>query len=198
MGTKSKKSSILNREELYAKYFGNDFEVSHELMPEDPHIDVYTFKPTPKRNFYTIITGGMSDYPMPITEGDFPPRSEMLTYCTEANEEIAGLLRYLAAIPYRQNTWWSPNSTMNNGNPAQPFIDGMVMDHVIFIEPCLVADAALAGDLSTTDMRVGLLQAVFITEAECKKRWDSGSDSVLGRIFVDGFLKGIDLKRIPG
>jgi hypothetical protein len=85
---------------------------------------------------------------------------------------------------------------MNNGNPPQPFIDGMVMDHVIFMEPCLVADAALADDLSTPDNRVGLLQAVFITEDECRERWDNGSESLLENIFADGFIKGIDLKRI--
>jgi hypothetical protein len=35
-----------SREAVYEKLFGKALNVSHELLPQVPHIDVYTFKRT--------------------------------------------------------------------------------------------------------------------------------------------------------
>ena len=37
------------REAAYTELFGEPLSVSHELLPQIPHIDVYTFKRTSKR-----------------------------------------------------------------------------------------------------------------------------------------------------
>jgi hypothetical protein len=54
------------REAAYEKLFGEPLGVSHELLPLVPHVDVYTFKRTSKKDgvdqvLYSLATGGMSD-----------------------------------------------------------------------------------------------------------------------------------------
>ena len=56
-------------EEYIKENFGQFDEVFHELVSDDIHCDIYIVKPTPERNYYTLITGGMGAYQMNIPEG---------------------------------------------------------------------------------------------------------------------------------
>jgi hypothetical protein len=62
---------VAAREQVYADVFGDRFTVSHELLPLVPHIDVYVFEPDDDRgrDFFTLVTGGMSDLPMGVPDG---------------------------------------------------------------------------------------------------------------------------------
>ena len=55
------------REAVYDDFFGPAAEVSHEMLPFVPHIDVYQYKPGYKdRDFWTLVTSGVSDLPMTL------------------------------------------------------------------------------------------------------------------------------------
>ena len=46
-------------EQHIARYFGPNENVFHELISYDIHVDIYIVEPTPERNYYTLVTGGM-------------------------------------------------------------------------------------------------------------------------------------------
>ena len=52
------------------KTFGKFNDVFHELVSPDIHCDIYVIEPTPERNYYTLVTGGMGAYPMPVSESE--------------------------------------------------------------------------------------------------------------------------------
>ena len=88
---------VEQREAEYVRRFGPYSQVFHELQPIVPHIDVYVHPPHGDRDFTTLITGGMSDHPMPIPPGPSSPRAELVLYVVEPTEVHVGLLRFLRA-----------------------------------------------------------------------------------------------------
>ena len=55
-------------EQHIARYFGPNENVFHELISYDIHVDIYIVEPTPERNYYTLVTGGMGARPMNVPE----------------------------------------------------------------------------------------------------------------------------------
>ncbi len=64
---------IEERERVYDEIFGPSKMVYHEVLPLVPHIDVYCRPPNGKRDFFTFVTGGMSDIPMNSRGGTGDP-----------------------------------------------------------------------------------------------------------------------------
>lgn len=55
------------REAVYQRLFLEALSVSHEVLPQVPHIDVYTFQRSRDSQTTTVlVTGGMSDSPMTV------------------------------------------------------------------------------------------------------------------------------------
>src|SRR5262245_62901987 len=61
---------VAAREKVYASMFGDAWTVDRGEEGDGPAIDVYTFEPEDeyKRDFYTLITGGMADERMRVGE----------------------------------------------------------------------------------------------------------------------------------
>jgi hypothetical protein len=59
------------------KHIGKIEAVMHEIASDIVHIDVHVIVPAAERNFYTLITSGMSDLPMviPFPTATLPSRS---------------------------------------------------------------------------------------------------------------------------
>src|SRR5687767_2972399 len=58
-----------------ARHIGEPATVYHEIISNLVHIDVHIVKPTSERNFYTLVTSGMSDQPMTV-----PPAAADFAY----------------------------------------------------------------------------------------------------------------------
>jgi hypothetical protein len=58
------------------RYIGEPAGVFHEIISDLVHVDIHIVKPTPKRNYYTLVTSGMSDRPMT----NMPKKAEHLKY----------------------------------------------------------------------------------------------------------------------
>lgn len=171
---------VKTREAEYVRRFGPYSQVYHELQPIIPHIDVYVHPPHGERDFTTLITGGMSDNPMPVPPGPFSPRAELVLYVAEATEEYVNLLRFLAQLPYKQNTWFSYGSTMTNGQPPRPIFDGAVLDHYVFIPPILKADLEIAETVIIAESPLQVLWVIPMTSAERQLVMDQGMDPFYG------------------
>lgn len=158
---------IQQREQAYTKQFGPFESVSHPLAPGSPHIDVYIHPPTDARPFNTLVTGGMSDHPMPVPgDGPASSRCELLLYVHKVEDLHIELLRFLASQPFLQKTWFSYGSTMNNGNPPQPIFDGSVLDHYVFMFPVIGTDFDFHKSVSIDGSPLQLLHVEPITTAE--------------------------------
>ena len=50
------------------KQFGELGEVFHEIVSPDIHVDIWIINPTPKHNYYTLVTMGMGAREMDVPE----------------------------------------------------------------------------------------------------------------------------------
>ncbi len=171
---------IRRREALYDELFGECEAVSHELMPIVPHIDVYVYRPGHAgRDFYTLITGGMSDLRMQAPRNASAPRAELIMYTREPKDIYIDLLRNLARFPHDQQTWFGAGHTMANGQPPAPLFDGSRLDTILFLDTILHPDETLPERLKIQGDRVDLLWVVPITSAECDLKLQRGLDTLL-------------------
>lgn len=174
------------REAVYERMYGKPESVSHELLPQIPHIDVYTVKRTLKQPsgdqvFYVLMTGGMSDLEMtvPRKARDVSRRVELIFYCAEPLEEYIATLRWVAHFPHDSKSWLGHGHTMPNGNPPAPFWGSDKLDTFIFLPPLITKDQQLSSELVLGGEPVDFLWVVPLTTAECDFKLKNGFDAVL-------------------
>jgi Suppressor of fused protein (SUFU) len=122
-------------------YVGPIANVFHELVSDLIHLDVMIVEPSEGRNFYTLVTCGMSDLPMrvPIDDPEDLGRVPKLRYAEllvnlpadwpmgpeefkqEDNYWPIYWLKRLARLPHEYETWLGEGHTIPNGDPAEPF-----------------------------------------------------------------------------
>ncbi len=99
-------------------------EVMHSTNVKPVHIDVYTFKPSSARPYYTLLTGGMSDLRqnIPVKFSNLSPRAEIMTYAHEVKGWMQNVLKGLAEMPWDDNTFLHWYHSVPNGKPmtAEP------------------------------------------------------------------------------
>ena len=178
------------RENFYDKFFGKCEMVVHEIIPMIPHIDVYIYAPQKDRDFYTLITGGMSDHLMQAPKG-VPMemrRTEMFMrvkdlgpleqYSTEHPWQVE-VLRFMASFPAKHNTWFGPLHTVPNGQPAQPMIDGSALTTTLFMPPAFEDEEFMDGITYSNKTKASFLWVDFLTTPECDYKLQKGGDALL-------------------
>lgn len=172
---------LREREEVYDRFFGKAGTVSHEIVPLIPHLDVYIHPPGHAgRDFYTLVTGGMSDLQMTVPEGyDGPPRAELVLYVREPKEEYISLLRQFARFPHANLTWFGPGHTIHNGTPPQPLFEDSELNCLAFSESIVRPDQNLHEELTLQGDSVRLLWVIPITSAELQLKLDKGFGELL-------------------
>jgi hypothetical protein len=165
------------RERVYGEVFGKSDTVHHELLPLIPHIDVYDFASSATRDFYTFVTGGMSDIPMnvPPELGRDWRRIELVFYAADDKKEYAEFLRHLAHFAHDNNTWLHWGHTMPNGIPPTPLFGSGPLDTVFFMPSIVRPDSELGKRLTIESDPVNLVWCVPITAAECQLKLDRGT-----------------------
>lgn len=116
------------------RHIGRVKMVYHELISDLVHVDIHMVEPTSERNYYTLVTSGMSDRPMTVPEGceefrfaelmislppDWPMGEE--AWKDEKYYWPVRMLKFLARFPHGYDTWLGPMHTIPNGNPPAPF-----------------------------------------------------------------------------
>jgi hypothetical protein len=170
------------REDAYGRLFGESTSVSHEILPQIPHIDVYTYLRRAKdgRDNCVLVTGGMSDAGMRIPRGaNVPRRVELILYCTEPKPEYILTMRWLAHFPHNQKTWVGTGHTIPNGNPPEPFWGSNVLDTILLLPTIVQADAALPEQLKVAGEPVHFLWVVPLTTPECNLKLEKGLGAIL-------------------
>lgn len=168
------------REKLYESLFGEADSVYHEVLPLVPHVDVYVYKPTSDRDFYTLITGGMSDLRMTLPRGVSSEyaRAELVFYCKEPEKSFQETLRRLAHFPHDNKTWLSYGHTMPNGNPPTPVFGSALLTTFLFMPSIVAPESDLEKNLVLDGDPVNLLWVVPLTTAECEYKLENGVNGI--------------------
>jgi Suppressor of fused protein (SUFU) len=140
-------------------HIGDPGTVIHEIASEYVHVDVHVVAPRPDRNFYTLITSGMSAAPMTVPKQvrgqgmEFAelvlclPNSwnldtyDILSGKTSEKDWPVLWLRQLARFPHQYKTWFWWGHSMPNGDPAMPLAPDTGLCGWVLLEPKLVPDA---------------------------------------------------------
>jgi len=185
------------REAHYEHFFGPVHAVGHsmsvDLLPM--HIDVYQFAPTPTRSFWTLITGGMSDFRQPAlaeANNKISPLAEIIMYAHQPKDWMLAVLKGLAEMPLRNATFLHWGHTVPNGQPMTH--EPSQLTSFFFLPPVLEAQGFERLTLATD--RVDFLMLVPITEAERAYAIEHGA-AALGQLMEDnGFDFIVDEKRM--
>lgn len=162
-------TNIGKREDALVSIFGPMKHVWHEKTEEDPHIDIYCFPPGHAgRDFFTLVTGGMSDRVMnvpPELPPDYPRRIELVFYCAEPRTEYAEFVKRLAHYPFDENTWFGIGHTMETASIS--LLGCSEISALLFIPSPILPDESLPDILRIDGDPVTLMWVVPITKAEC-------------------------------
>jgi hypothetical protein len=122
---------ICNHIEQYIGVIDNVFK---EVISDVLSIDILIVAPTPNRNYYTLITSGMSEFAMQVPDGAEEYQYTELMICLpptwklsdeafkdERNYWPVRALKTTARFPHEYHTWLYMGHTLVNGNPVQPY-----------------------------------------------------------------------------
>jgi hypothetical protein len=135
------------------KHLGKIESVFHEIISDTVHIDVHFVKPTDEFPFVRLVTSGMSDLPMVIPPGaDVSRYAELMitlpgdwqldqkSFEDEAWYWPVRLLKSLARLPHKYDTWLGFGHTVPNGDPAVPYASNTKLCGALVVPSITVPD----------------------------------------------------------
>jgi len=200
-------NAIARIKEHICRHVGQTAIVYHEIVSDLVHIDIHVVEPTPSRDFYTLITTGMSDEPMTTPEGAkgyeysellicLPPSWPMFKedWQEEQNYWPVRWLRSLARFPHEYDTWLWVGHTLPNGDPPQPYASNTRFCCALLATPVLFGDAL-------AELKVDSQKTVYfhgfipLYEEEIDVKLNLGTGELFDRLSRNGVTELLDIKR---
>ena len=128
---------------------------------------------------YVLLTNGMSNRRMNVPadlDPDTPRRAELMWYVRNPTSQIVTLLRWLAELPFLDDTWF--NFGLRVPMPEPP-ITGCGFRTFLFLIPIIRRDQELSDALRIENDPVTLLTVHLISEAEYELIRANGLDPLL-------------------
>ncbi|MCS7470246.1 suppressor of fused domain protein, partial [Stieleria sp. ICT_E10.1] len=143
-------------------------------VDDDPsmRVDVSVHLPEDARDFTTLVTSGMSDYPIPMPNGQRSVRAELLLYVTHLDELAIQILRGAAKLPYRKKKGLSIGTT-ESLDELRDQLSGSQQKDCVYMLPVVESDSKPIPAKEVIGGVVQLFWLVTITEAE-RKLIDTG------------------------
>jgi hypothetical protein len=194
-------------EQHFHKHIGKIEMVFHELVSDLVHVDVFWVKPTPQRNFHTLITSGMSDHPMKT-----PPQAEQCKYAElliclppqwplsdeamkdENNYWPIRALKMLARLPHAYDTWLWYAHTIPNGDPPKPFARNTNLSGIIIELPILAPKDFFKLEI-TPEKTIYFFSILPIYTEEMNFKLHKGADALFERFDQQGINELLDVQR---
>lgn len=184
-----------------AKHFGEFKNVFHEVVSDELHIDIYIIEPTPQRDFYTLVTGGMGARAMDIPQ-EFAgyeleraelliclPKSWNISSSNERDYRPLRWLKILARLPYTDDTWLADGHTIPTGEA----LAGSEFECILLERPYSFDGDAFACELPNGE-KVKFYQLIPLYEEEMEYKLQNGSDELI-ELFDEDFSDVVDVKR---
>ncbi|MCX7217965.1 MAG: suppressor of fused domain protein [Burkholderiales bacterium] len=189
------------------KHLGPVETVFHEVISDTVHIDVHIVKPTLEFPFVRLVTSGMSDLPMTTPDGvDVPKYVELMislpsnwktdqaSFDNESWYWPIRLIKGLARLPHKYQTWLGFGHTVPNGDPAEPYAPNTSLCGAIVL-PSVSAPAGFQ-TLEILGVKTVTFYSVvplYAKEMEFKLRL--GTDKLLDRFDKKGINDVVSLER---
>lgn len=151
--------------------------VFHEIISDQVHLDIHIVPPTEERDFYTLVTSGMSDRPMTVPQGaeDFRyaellihlPSDWKISQDDFKDENNYWPLRWLkiaARMPHEYATWLCTGHTLPNGDPPKPFARNTKLCCLMLMNPAFCGDGM--AELTVSPKKTIYFHQVFPIYAE--------------------------------
>ena len=188
-------------------YVGEVATVFHELISDLVHIDIHIVNPTKERNFYTLVTSGMSDLAMtaPADYADrkyselmicLPPTWNMSedSWKDEKNYWPIRVLKMFARFPHEYRTWLWAMHTIPNGDPAEPFAENTSLSGVILLSPITTAKGF--HELKISEEKTIHFHAIVpLYEDEMNMKLQKGAESLFDGFDEHGVSEILDISR---
>ena len=193
--TEPSRSFLDIREAHYQRFFGPlTQKVMHSTDVKPVHVDIYQFEPTQDREFWTLITGGMSDIQQIAPDNcaeHQAPRAEILMYVHAPQGWMFNVLKGLAEMPFDNDThlhWWHtiPNGMAMTAKPS-------LLTSYFFMPPYFEDEQF--GSLQLEGDGVDFLWMVPITDAEREFAITHGSQALENRMRDVGISHILDESR---
>jgi predicted Zn finger-like uncharacterized protein len=195
------------------QYCGKVENVLHELVSDLVHIDIHYVKPTPHRNYHTLVTSGMSDRPMAAPEqaAEFRYAELMLclppewpvgeTYSVLPGQDVnprhywpVYVLKLLARFPHQFNTWLWWGHTLPNGDPPEPYADNTGLCCALLLEPVRMAKE-FRRLIIDDEKTIHFFAVVPLYQEELQLKLDKGAEALFPGFEKQGVTELLDIKR---
>jgi hypothetical protein len=191
------------------EHIGKPDLVWHEIVSHLVHIDVHMVNPTPERNYYTLVTSGMSSQPMT----KMPPGAEDLRFAELViclpptwkvsqsdfqNEENYWPLRWLkvlARLPHEYDTWLWVSHTVPNGDPPKPFARNTQLCGMMLMQPTMLFSDTFIELKMSAEKTVYFLSVIPLYREEMDFKLKHGADLLLKGLSAYDVNEILDVKR---
>ncbi len=190
------------------RYIATPTSVFHEIASSLVHVDVYIIYPTTERNYYTLVTSGMSDLPMSVPPGmeavqfaelvmALPPIWEFSegTLDDEVFSWPVRLLKYMARFPHLYQTWLGEGHTVPNGDPPEALSPSTLLAGVLCMPPLLYGPDFPQVTVSA-DKTIHFLALVPLYAEEMDLKLAEGTDELLNRLDANGVNELLEEQRV--
>jgi len=181
--------------------------VFHEFASDLVHLDVHVVPPSPERNYFTLVTSGMSDLPMSPPEEFAECAYAELMMCLPPDwplsEEGSGelevywpveLLKFLAHLPHEYETWFAESHTVPNSESFEHYASNTEFCAVTFATP-KTTPAEFAKLQVADDKVIHFLAVIPLYLSEIKLALKDGSEPLFELLEANGVTEVLDLNR---
>jgi hypothetical protein len=181
--------------------------VLHEIVSDTVHIDVHIILPNEHFDGIRLVTSGMSDLPMTVPDGSGCPEFAELLVTLPAHWKLdqesfkdeawywpIRLLKYLARLPHKHNTWLGFGHTIPNGDPAERYAPGVQFNGAIIL-PSVTTPPEFSQLSIPNTKSIQFYSVVPLFQEEMELKLRKGSDELLERFDKNGINDFIRLER---
>ncbi|AIQ63033.1 Suppressor of fused protein (SUFU) [compost metagenome] len=190
------------------RYIGPVSNIFKEIVSDHVSIDVLVVAPTPQRNYYTLITCGMSEFPMTVPAGaeeyryaelmiSLPPTWKLSDedFKDERNYWPIRALKKAARFPHDYNTWLYLGHTVTNGNPAQPYCDTAKFQSMLIWVPEVENVSDFFYFNISDDKEVRFYNLVPLYKEELDFTMKNGGEALINKLNKIGATEVVNISR---
>ena len=177
--------------EHIARHVSPDGTVFHEIVSDSLHIDVHLVPSSPDRAYHTLVTSGMSEYPMNTGRDAREFRYAELCMVLDPDWQLTPeafrderwywpvrLLKALARYPRDMNTWVGFGHSVATADPPEPYGPGTQLCAAVLISPVSLGEEF--GEMTRSDGETThFWNVVPLYESELRLKMDAGLEALL-------------------
>jgi hypothetical protein len=182
------------------RHLGPSSGVFHELISPGLHLDLVFFPATDDRPFQVVVTEGVSDMPMRVSERMKAFERQEFFICLPRDWPVPDgmnsderswwpmrLLKVLGRLPHDMRSFVAPATTVPNGDPAKPYAEGTELCAALVWSPVGMPHGF--AEVATRTGTLRLSHVIPITASECAFKLQLGHEELYKALeqFAPGF-----------